>query len=169
MPTAAKLLGLLFLMSFVAWGIIAWVHLVPWLRRHSQREALLVTVLPHMFRHIGTLALFPGIAEVPPAWAVPLAWGDGITATLAALSMVALHRSWKHANKLVWAFNLFGCADLVHNGISAVALQVAPQLRVVAYVVAVLVPGMLVFHLLVFQTLLHGGTAAAGGADRGSA
>jgi hypothetical protein len=155
MPPSAKLLASFVAMSLLAWGIIARVHLLPWLDRRSRREALLVLVTPHMFRHVGAMAVFPGIANVPEAWSVPLAWGDGITALLAALSMLALHRSWGHATKLVWLFNVFGILDLLHNGYNAVVLRIAPQLGVVAYVVAFGVPLMLVVHILVFRTLLR--------------
>jgi hypothetical protein len=97
----------------------------------------------------------PGIAAVPREWSVPLAWGDGITAVLAALTMIALQLSWRHAVALTWVFNLFGLADLLHNGYSAAALRIAPQLGIVSYVVAFGVPGMLVAHLLVLRVLLR--------------
>jgi hypothetical protein len=155
MPPAAKLLAFFMAMSLCAWGIIAKVHIVPLVDKRSKREALLVVVMPHMFRTIGAMAMFPGIAELPDAWKVPLAWGDGITAVLAMLSMIALHKSWAHATKLVWVFNVFGILDLLHNGYNAAALQVAPQLGVIGYVVGFGVPGMLMFHILVFRTLLR--------------
>jgi hypothetical protein len=155
MPPAAKLLALFMAMSLIAWAIIAWVHIAPWLARRSRREALLIVIMPHMFRHVGALAIFPGLADVPRQWAVPLAWGDGITALLAALSMVAVHRAWPHATKLVWIFNIFGLGDLLHNAYNSVALQVAPKMGVIAYVVGYAVPGMLMFHMLVFHVLLR--------------
>jgi len=154
MPPSAKLLAALMAMSLLAWGIVAWVHVVPWLDTHSRREGLLVAVTPHLFRHVGAMAVFPGVGQTPPAWSVPLAWGDGITALLAALSMIALYKSWRHATLVVWAFNLFGLMNLLHNGYNAVVLQIAPQLGVVGYVVAFGVPGMFVAHLLVFRILL---------------
>lgn len=162
MPPAAKLLVLFMAMSLVAWAIIAWVHLLPWLDRRPRREALLVVVMPHMFRHVGAMAMFPGIADVPEAWALPLAWGDGITAMLAALSMVALQTSFRHATKVVWVFNVFGTLDLLHNAYNAVVLQVAPRMGVIGFVVGFGVPMMLMFHVLVFRTLLR---KAGPGAD----
>jgi hypothetical protein len=155
MPASAKLLALFMAMSLVAWGIIACVHIAPWLDKHSKREALLITVMPHMFRHVGAMAMFPGLGDPPRAWSLPLAWGDGITAALAMLSMVALYRFWRHAAKLVWVFNVFGLLDMLHNGYNAAALQVAPRLGVIGYVVGFGVPGMFVFHVLVFRTLLR--------------
>ncbi len=142
-------------MSVLAWGIIAWVHLVPWLDTQARRDALLVAVTPHLFRHVGAMAVFPGVGQTPAAWSVPLAWGDGITSLLAALAMIALYNCWRSAIPLVWVFNVFGLADLLHNGYGAAALQIAPQLGVIGYVVAFGVPGMLVFHLLVFRILLR--------------
>src|SRR5688572_16063495 len=112
MPPSARLLALFMLMSICAWSIIAWVHIVPWLDRRSRREALLVAVMTPMFRTIGAMALFPGLSTVPAEWAVPLAWGDGITAILAMSSMVALKKDWAHATKLVWVFNVFGLLDM---------------------------------------------------------
>jgi hypothetical protein len=157
MPPGAKLLASFMALSFLSWGIIAIVHILPYLDRKTRREALLVAVMPHMFRTIGAMAMFPGIGTPPEAWALPLAWGDGITAVLAMLSMIALHKSWRHAIQLVWAFNVFGLLDMLHNGYNAAALKVAPQLGPIGYVVGFGVPGMFVFHLLVFRTLLRSG------------
>ncbi len=161
MPPSAGLLPLLMVMSLCAWGIVAWVHIVPWLDRRTRREALLVAVTPQMFRTIGAMALLPGLSTVPRAWALPLAWGDGATAVLAMLSMIALHKSWRHATKLVWIGAVFGVLDMLHNAYNSVALQVAPHLGPIAYVVAVGVPGMLVFHILAFRALLRPDTQGA--------
>jgi hypothetical protein len=155
MPPAVILLGALMTMSLAAWGIIAWVHLVRWLDRRSKHEALLVVVTPHLFRHVGAMAVFPGVTPVSPAWSVPLAWGDGATAVLAALTMVALHRGWRHAIPLAWVFNVFGLLDMLHNGVNAMMLQVAPQLGIAAFVVAFAVPGMFICHVLAFRALLR--------------
>ena len=154
MPSALLLAGLA-AMSLLAWSIIARVHLLPWLEGRSQRAALAVVVTPHMFRHVGAMALLPGIGDVPAAWSVPLAWGDGITAALAAVAMIALHRAWRHAIAVVWVFNVFGLLDMLHNGYNAATLGIAPRLGVIAFVVAFVVPGMLVAHILVFRLLLR--------------
>ncbi len=150
-----SLLPVFMAMSLIAWVVIARVHVVPLVARWSRRDALLLLVTPHMFRHVGAMAVLPGITAAPIAWTVPLAWGDGITAVLAVLTMVALHRAWHRAFALAWVFNVFGLLDMLHNGFNAATLRVGPDLGVVAYVVALLVPGMLVCHLLVFRTLLR--------------
>jgi hypothetical protein len=70
-------------------------------------------------------------------------------------SMILLHRGFRHANKVVWVFNVFGTLDLLHNGYNAARLEVAPRLGVIGYVVGFGVPMMLMFHVLVFRTLLR--------------
>lgn len=155
MPPSAQLVALFGGLSLAAWGIVAWVHIVPRLDRRTRREALLVAVMPHMFRTVGGMALFPGIGNAPREWALPLAWGDGITAVLAMLSMVALKLEWRHARTLVWVFNVFGSVDLLHNAWNSIRLEVAPRLGPIGYVVAFAVPAMAVFHVLVFRTLLR--------------
>jgi hypothetical protein len=157
MPPSARLLALFMLMSLAAWTVIAVVHLIPWADQRSKRDALLVLVMPQMFRTIGAMALFPGIGDPPAEWATPLAWGDGATAVLAMLSMIALHKQWAHATKLVWVGTVFGLLDMLHNAYNAIALQVAPRLGPIGYVVGFGVPAMLMFHLLTFRTLLRRG------------
>jgi hypothetical protein len=155
MPPSAKLLALFMVMSLCSWGIIARVHLIPWLDRRSQRDALLVVIAPQMFRTIGAMALFPGIGNPPPEWSVPLAWGDGATSVLAMVAMIALHKSWTHATKLVWVASVFGLLDMLHNAYNSVRLVVAPHLGPIGYVVGFGVPLMLVFHVLAFRALLR--------------
>lgn len=155
MPPAARLLLVLAATSLVAWSIVAIVHVVPWLDRRARREALLVVLTPQMFRHVGALALFPGIGATPPEWSVPLAWGDAVTAALAMLAMIALYREWRAAIPLAWAVTVFGTLDLLHNGFNAAHLGVAPSLGPIVYVVVIAVPGMLTAHLLAFRLLLR--------------
>jgi hypothetical protein len=116
-----------------------------------------------MAMSLGAMALFPGIGNPPREWSLPLAWGDGTTAVLAMLSMVALHKSWRHATKLVWVFNVFGLCDMLHNAYKSVVLVVAPELGPIGYVVGFGVPFMFVFHVLVFRTLLRGRESPSAG------
>ncbi len=155
MPPAARLLFVLAAMSLVAWTIVAVVHVAPWLARWSRRDALLVVMTPQMFRHVGALALFPGIGATPPEWSVPLAWGDAATASLAALTMIALYRDWRAAIPLAWVTTVFGTLDLLHNGMNAARLGVAPSLGPIVYVVVIAVPGMLAAHVLALRVLMR--------------
>ena len=115
----------------------------------------MLMILPQMFRHVGAMAMFPGIGDTPGEWSQPLAWGDAITAWLAIVSTISLHLRFSHATKIVWAFNIWGTLDLLHNGYNAARLQIAPRLGVIGYVVAFCVPMMLVFHLLIFRSLIR--------------
>jgi hypothetical protein len=150
-----QLLPLFVVMSLYAWTMVANVHVLPALARRSRREALMIAVTPHMFRHVGAMALYPGITNLPAEWTVPLAWGDGITAVLAASSITVLWKSWRHATKVVWVFNVFGLLDLLHNGFNAARLELGARFGLVGYVVGFGVPMMLVFHILVFRILLR--------------
>jgi hypothetical protein len=142
-------------MSVMAWSIISWVHLIPWLDKQSKRAALLIVVMPQMFRTVGAMAMFPGIGDPPREWALPLAWGDSITALLAMIAMIALHRNHRRAFAIAWLSTTFGFLDMLHNAYNSVALQVAPRLGPIGYVVGFGVPLMLVFHLLAYRTLLR--------------
>ncbi len=155
MPPAVRLLAGLAALSLVAWMIVAVVHVVPWLLRQSRRDALLVVLAPQLFRHVGALALFPGIGAAPLEWSVPLALGDVATALLAAAAMVALHRGWRAAMPLAWVVTIFGTIDLLHNVGNAMHLGVAPVLGPIAFVAGMVVPGMLVCHVLAMRVLLR--------------
>ena len=49
--------GLQFVLSVVAWGVIARFVLNPWLAQQPAREALVWLSLPHAFRHVGMVFL----------------------------------------------------------------------------------------------------------------
>jgi hypothetical protein len=75
---AGALLGLSALMSFVAFGIVAWLHVWPRLRVLPRHEALAILVAPHMFRFVGLSFLIPGVVSpaLPREFALPAAYGD---------------------------------------------------------------------------------------------
>ena len=70
--------GLQFVLSVVAWGVIARVVFNPWLAQQPAREALVWLSLPHAFRHVGMVFLVPGVVDqpLPPGFAIPAAYGD---------------------------------------------------------------------------------------------
>ena len=108
--------GLQFLLSVVAWGLIASFLLSPWLAKLPQREALLWLSVPHAFRHVGLVFLVPGVVDqpLPPDFANPAAYGDLATGVLALVAMVALRAQWSVALGLVWLFNVVGTVDLAN-------------------------------------------------------
>src|SRR5215831_5202723 len=62
MPVQA-LFGLSVAMSFIAWGIAAWLFLWPWLRSKPRDDALLPLVVLHTFRFVGLSFLVPGVVS----------------------------------------------------------------------------------------------------------
>src|SRR5262245_12269682 len=110
------LFGLSILMSFVAWGLVAKVYVVPWLRDKRRTDAVLPLVIPHTFRFEGLSFLFPGVVSpsLSPAFAVSAAYGDLIAAILAVVATLALAARASWAIGIVWLLNVWGTADLLH-------------------------------------------------------
>jgi hypothetical protein len=156
MPPAALLVGQM-ATSLIGWSLMfAWV-VWPALARLSRRDALLPLVIVQCFRHIGATMLAPGVAAatIPPEFAVPTAIGDTITVALALSAAVALRRRWKAAIALVWAMNVVGAVDMLHNAFNAARFEAAPHLGSQWFVVAVGVPMMAVVHVGIFVLLLR--------------
>ena len=83
MPVQA-LFGLSVLLSFVAFGIIAKLYIVPKLRAKHRQDAVLPLVVLHTFRFVGLSFLVPGVVSpsLSPAFAAPAAYGDLIATIL---------------------------------------------------------------------------------------
>src|SRR6266849_3457319 len=110
------LFGLSVLMSFVASGLVANLYIWPRLRLLDRDNVLVPLVLPHTFRFIGLSFLVPGVVSpsLPSAFAAPAAYGDLVAAILAVVATLALSARASWALPLVWVFNLWGAADLLH-------------------------------------------------------
>src|SRR4029434_3134854 len=91
MPPLA-LFGISIAFSFTEWGIVLARYVLPELRRQSRADAMQPLILLHCFRFVGLSFLVPGVVspDLPPAWAVPAAYGDLIAAVLALLALAAL-------------------------------------------------------------------------------
>jgi hypothetical protein len=151
--------------SFTAWGVIASVVVIPYLRRLDHRRALLVVTLPQLFRHAGATQLSPMVGPAMPAeWAWHVASGDAVTVVLAVVAVVALHRGARWATAATWAVHLVGFLDASFNGFNAARLQVAPHLGGAWYIVAFLVPLVFTSHILAFRWLIDGWRGARAGA-----
>jgi hypothetical protein len=161
------LFGISIALSFLAWGIIAARYLWPALQKQPRAEALRPILHLHSFRFIGLAFLVPGVAspELPDAFARPAAYGDLIAAVLALLALAALRS--KVGIGLVWVFNLWGSADLLHAYYQGrIGVGVEPgQLGAAYFIPTVVVPLLLVTHVLAFRLLLRGNGAAT---SRGS-
>jgi hypothetical protein len=150
------LFGISIVLSFLAWGIVAARYLWPALRARRRVDALRPLLLLHGFRFVGLAFLVPGVVspDLPEAFARPAAYGDLGAAVLALLAFAALESRLGIA--LVWVFNLWGSADLLHAYYQGrVGVGVEPgQLGAAYFIPTVVVPLLLVTHGLVFRLLL---------------
>jgi len=157
--------GLSILMSFIAFALVARYYIWPRLRTLGRTEALLPLVLPHTFRFVGLGFLVPGVISpsLPPAFAVPAAYGDLVAAILAVAASIALRRQAALATPLVWLFNLWGTADLLfafYQGLSG-ALPDVSALGAAFFIPTAIVPPLLITHGMIFRLLLRRHAQAA--------
>jgi hypothetical protein len=149
--------GLSILMSLLSSVVVAKLYVWPRLRRMNRTDALTMLVAPHMFfRFIGLSFLVPGVVSprLPPAFAVPAAYGDLIAGMLAITAIVALSRDVSWTNSLVWLFNVWGAADLLFAFYQGARVQLDPgALGAAFYIVTSIVPLLLVTHALIFRIL----------------
>ena len=111
-----QIFGVQFLLSLLVYGLLATWYVAPALARLALHDALIPLLVPHAFRHLGLVFLVPAVVAptLPPAFAVPAAYGDLLTGVLALLAMVALRGRWPLAIPLVWLANVVGTLDLLH-------------------------------------------------------
>jgi hypothetical protein len=162
------LFGTSIALSFLVWGIIATQYLWPALRNQPRLDALRPLLLLHSFRFIGLAFLVPGVVspDLPAGFARPAGFGDLIAAALALLALAGLRSSLGIG--LVWVFNLWGSADLLHAYYQGrIGVGVEPgQLGATYFIPTVVVPLLLVTHALVFRLLLRGNGAATSHGSR---
>jgi hypothetical protein len=120
-------------------------------------DAMQPLILLHSFRFIGLSFLVPGVVspDLPPAWALPAAYGNLSAAVLALLAVTVLKSGLGIA--LVWVFNLWGSADLLYAFYQGNQVGLEPgQLGAAYFILTVLVPLLLITHGLLFRLLLRG-------------
>jgi hypothetical protein len=155
-------------LGYFAWALCMATYVWPWLKSMERVDAHRAIATLHSFRFFGLAFLLPGFVglSLPPAFAMPTAYGDLATGALALLALSTVRvRSlfWP----MVWAFNVVGLADLVLATANAVRSDVpamAGQLGA-AYAIPILfVPALFWTHILAFRLLLQ----PIGAADRQS-
>jgi hypothetical protein len=109
------LFGLSIVGSFVSCIVISALYVWPWLGAMERDRAMTVMIAPHMFRFIGLSFLVTGVVSpsLPSQFAVPAAYGDSVAGVLAIIATAALARRVPWATAAVWAFNVWGAADLL--------------------------------------------------------
>ena len=102
--------------------------------------------------------LMPGLvsAQLPKAFAIPIAYADPTPAVLALIALWPVRLEKTAAIPLVWLFNIAGLLDLVYANISTFKDHVDPTyLGVSYYLAAINVPAMVVVHVLIFAYLFR--------------
>jgi hypothetical protein len=152
------LIGLSILLSFLASARVAQLYVWPRLRELPREEALNALVAPHMFRFIGLSFLLPGVVSpaLPPAFAVPAAYGDLAATLLAMIATMALSARASSAIPLTWLLSVVGTLDLLFaNYQGLVGVGLAPGvLGAAVYIPIMIVPPLLVAHVMAFRVLL---------------
>jgi len=158
------LFGLNVLMSFVAFGIVTKIYIWPPLRVARREEALVALAVPHTFRFIGLSFLIPGVVSpsLSLAFGAPAAYGDLFAAILAVVAVWSISVRASFATSIVWAFNVWGAADLLvafYQGL--IGVRISPGSLGAAYFIpTALVPPLLVTHGLMFWLLFRKPSAA---------
>jgi hypothetical protein len=158
------LFGLSILMSFIAFGIVTKLYILPKLRLMPREDGLTPLLVPHTFRFIGLSFLIPGVVSpsLSEAFAAPAAYGDLVAAILAVVAILALNARAPWAIPVVWVFNVWGTIDLLHaiyQGQIGVGIDPG-SLGATFFIPTVVVPLLLVLHGLIFWLLLRPGLSS---------
>lgn len=152
--------GLSVLMSFVTFGLITKLYIIPRVRNLPLNEALVPLLVFHTSRFIGLSFLMPGVVSplLPPAFADPAAFGDLVTAVLAVVVTLAVVGRVSWAVVAVWAFNIWGSVDLLYafyQGLIGIPGFDVRTLGATFFIITAIVPGYLVTHGVIFWLLLR--------------
>ncbi|MBX7059924.1 MAG: hypothetical protein K1X75_17820 [Leptospirales bacterium] len=149
-----------FCFAAMLYGWIAHWLLWPRLTVMPRAQALQAPLILQAFRYLGLIFLLPQVigAELPRYFALPVALGDLLTASLAFGALAALRRQSSLGIPLAWLANLIGAVDFLYGYAVGITLHV--PLGAAFYVPALFNPAMAVAHLVAFRLLLQKKTAA---------
>ena len=147
------------ILSMVAWASIAIAVVWPALVRMERHRALRWLMAPQMFRHIGMSLLATGVTAsgMPPDFASAVATGDLVTSLLAITAFALLGWVPRIGTAVAALATVVGAADLVRNLIVGMRTGAPDHLGSAWLVVAIIVPGMLVAHVLAVRCFLSDG------------
>jgi hypothetical protein len=154
----ANIFQIQLIFGYIAWLFCFAVYIWPWLKSLSRTDAQRAIAVLHSFRFEGLVFILPGIVgSLPPAFAVPAAYGDFATSILAILALLTFR-----LRPLYWlfvvAFNVVGTLDLILNYYHAVQVglpDMAGQLGT-AYVIPIIyVPILAITHVAAFYLMLR--------------
>jgi hypothetical protein len=151
-----QIFGVQFLLSLVVYGLLAKWYVAPALARLPLPDALIPLLVPHAFRHLGLVFLVPAVVAptLPPAFALPAAYGDLLAGLLALLAMIALRGRWTVAIPLTWLFNVVGTLDLLHAFYQGIPLDAGAHMGSAWYIPTFIVPALYVTHFMIFVLLV---------------
>jgi hypothetical protein len=144
-------------LSFCAWGFVCRTYVWPRLQGLPLVQSATPILVLHLFRFVGAAFMIQGVASatLPAAFAAPAAYGDLVAVALAWLALAL------RGNRLfvpaLWAFNLWGTADLLFaffQGLFGVGIQPS-SLAATYFIPTVYVPLLLCTHAMVFVLLVR--------------
>lgn len=153
--------------AFIAFGMIARLYVWPAMAARDPKTALTPLLLYACLRVNGLMFVMPGLvaANLPEAFARPVAFGDLLAVVLALAALAALRLELAVGRAMVWLFNIEGTLDLVYANVATFTAHVDPVSLGVSYYLAVInVPAMLVVHVLIFIYLRKGTALQSSGA-----
>jgi hypothetical protein len=145
-------------LAYIVFILLAKWYIWPSVKDRSPATALTPFLLYAPLRVNGLMFLMPGLvsSDLPPAFAVPTAYGDLTAALLSLAALACLRYELKAAVPMLWLFNIVGLLDLVYANISSIKDNVDPALLGASYYLAVInVPAMVVVHVMIFMYLLR--------------
>lgn len=158
--TDFQIFGLQVVLSLVAYGVIAKYSLWPRLRAMTLRDALVLLLIFHIFRHLGALMLVTVVVDpaLPRSFANQVTYGDLLAQVLAYVGLIALWGRWRSAIALVWFFNVVGTLDFFNAFFQGMRLNVTQYHLGPAWLIPTFaVPFLLVAHYLTFVVLVKRG------------
>jgi hypothetical protein len=149
-------------LGLLAWGAVSLNYLWPRIRELPLHTAVRPILHLHLFRYVGLAFIVPGVVGpgLQSAFAAPAAYGDLVAMGLAWGALIA--GSGRYSRVAIWAFNLWGFADLLfafYQGTIGVAIEPA-SLGAAWFIPTVAVPLLLWTHVLVFASLLRSARSA---------
>jgi hypothetical protein len=151
--------NLQFGLSTIAWGLLAAWFLVPWLRQVTHERAILVLLIPHLFRDLGMYAL--ATAAFNPAfsqlWAKTTAYTDAATQLTCMLAVIALHSAWRIGIPCAWLCNIIGSiAYVVSTYLTSSTHVPLHELASSWFLPVFFLPVLLWSHFYLYRFLLRG-------------
>jgi hypothetical protein len=154
-----------FVVSLIAYTLVARWYVLPALAGRPLRTALPPLVLPHLIRPVSLWLLAPGVIVqpgLPRSFAEGTAYGDLLVAALALIALLLLRGEARGAVVAAWVFNVVGAVDALRHCLVGMRLQAPLYMGAAVLVPAFGVPLLLVTHVLIFKLLFDHGRKNVG-------